>query len=145
MSGELEKELREGLVGVTPGPWHTQDVSLGPDDVGSVYIVAANLGGLVGAAHSWPTEVDAGDFERAEANAKHMARCSPENIAKLLDTLATERAAREKAERETAERCAKIAENLPGQRGNSPEHLVGRSIASAIRAEFAASPLGGDT
>lgn len=80
----LIEEMRAGLEGVTPGPWFAEDVSLQPDDVGSAYIVAANLGGLVGAAHSWPTEIDDNDFERVEANAAHIARCSPENIALLL-------------------------------------------------------------
>ena len=35
------------------------------------------------------------------------------------------------------EDAAKVAEGLPGQRGNSPEHLVGRRIATAIRARAA--------
>lgn len=41
------------------------------------------------------------------------------------------------AEREA---CAKLAENLPGQRGSSPEHLVGRRIALAIRDRAALAP-----
>lgn len=56
----------------TPGPWE----HLGTDRVGPDYgvaIVGSNLGGLVGYALPWPTEIDSGNFERVEANARLIA------------------------------------------------------------------------
>jgi hypothetical protein len=43
------------------------------------------------------------------------------------------RAKLETVRAETLEEAARVAEGLPDQRGNSPEHLVGRRIAAAIR------------
>lgn len=42
---------------------------------GSVFIIASNLGGLVAAAHSWPTEIETGDTTRVEANAARLVAC----------------------------------------------------------------------
>lgn len=57
----------------TSGPWKVQSVETEGDLIGSVFIVGDNLGGLVGAAHAWPTEIDSGDFSRVEANARILA------------------------------------------------------------------------
>ena len=62
----------------TPGPWTAQGV----DDDGAVFIVADNLGGLVGAALPWPTELDGEDFSRVEANARLIA-ATPDLLAAL--------------------------------------------------------------
>lgn len=53
----------------TPGPWERQSM----DDDGAVSIIGADLGGLVGAALPWPTEIDSQDFSRVEANARLIA------------------------------------------------------------------------
>ena len=62
----------------TPGPW---DVQPAHQD-GALFIIGSNLGGLVGAAHGWPTEIESGDYTRIEANARLIA-AAPE----LLDTV----------------------------------------------------------
>lgn len=55
----------------TPRPWE----ALSPDETDMfVPIIGSNLGGLVGGAMLWPTEVDASDFDRAKANAALIVR-----------------------------------------------------------------------
>lgn len=51
----------------TPLPWEAQVLETENDP--GVYIVGTNLGGLVGAALPWPTEIESGDYSRVEANA----------------------------------------------------------------------------
>jgi septal ring factor EnvC (AmiA/AmiB activator) len=68
---------------------------------------------------------------RRERNA-FMAFCNADQT-RLIVKIAALEAERDAIRNETLEEAAKVAESLPGQRGNSPEHLVGRSIASAIR------------
>lgn len=51
----------------TPLPWERQTLETEYDP--GVYIVGSNLGGLVGAALPWPTEIESGDYSRVEANA----------------------------------------------------------------------------
>lgn len=97
-SDELIREIKAGLDGVTPGPWLRQST----DRDGTVFIVADNLGGLVGAALPWPTEAEVGGSARIEANARHIARCSPDNIAALLSRIEAEKACAEKAEGDSA-------------------------------------------
>jgi hypothetical protein len=64
-------KAREALAAVekaTAGSWLQQTTDTEGPDFG-VCIVADNLGGLVGAALPWPTEIDEGDYARVEANA----------------------------------------------------------------------------
>ena len=56
----------------TPGPYLIQPTDKDGPDYG-VCIVADNLGGLVGAALPWPTEIDSGDYTRVETNARAIA------------------------------------------------------------------------
>ena len=58
--------------GHTPGPWECQATDREGPDFG-VSIVGSNLGGLVGYALPWPTELDSGDYTRVEANARLIA------------------------------------------------------------------------
>lgn len=83
----LLTDMREGLEGVTPGPWMTESVERYGEERGCAYIVGEEQQGLIGAALSWPTEMDSGDFSRTAANARHIARCSPENLRALLDEI----------------------------------------------------------
>lgn len=53
----------------TPGPWKFQFT----EESGECFIVAAGLGGLVGAALPWPTEMDSRDFRRVIVNARLIA------------------------------------------------------------------------
>lgn len=64
----------------TPGPW----ILLPHDDDGSISIVAGNLGGLVGAAHCWPTEIITQGSGRVDANA-HLIAAAPDLLAALKD------------------------------------------------------------
>jgi len=57
----------------TAGPWKFTYT----DESGECFIIAKNLGGMVGAALPWPTEIDARDFRRVIANARLIA-VSPE-------------------------------------------------------------------
>lgn len=57
----------------TPGPWEFEEISDAGDERGEGFIIGGNLGGLVGAALPWPTELDSGDFSRVEANARLIA------------------------------------------------------------------------
>ena len=71
------------MSGHTPGPWVCQPA----EDDGSICIVGANLGGLVGAAHCWPTEIDAGGSDRVRANARLIA-AAPELLEALTAMVA---------------------------------------------------------
>ncbi|MGV2110115.1 hypothetical protein ACQZ46_02430 [Agrobacterium salinitolerans] len=53
----------------TEGPWSFQYT----DESGECFVIAQNLGGLVGAALPWPTEIDSRDFRRVIANARLIA------------------------------------------------------------------------
>ncbi|MDR3502908.1 MAG: hypothetical protein P4L79_10020 [Legionella sp.] len=66
-------ELRALCDAATPGPWEVQPIEEDGFEKGSAFIIAANLGGLVGAAHAWPTEIDSGDWSRVKANATLIA------------------------------------------------------------------------
>ena len=73
----------------TPTPWISQGLadSDQADEVGSVTIVGDNLGGLVAVALPWPTERDAAEFSRVEANAAFIVRAANAHDA-LVDALA---------------------------------------------------------
>lgn len=73
MIDPTKEDIGRGEPKFTSGPYTVQPVVLDGDDRGYVYIIGANLGGLVGAAHAWPTEIDSGDFSRVEANGRMLA------------------------------------------------------------------------
>lgn len=84
-----------------------------------------------------------GERDEARAVQFDFARMS-HDMAKLRTTIADITRKLEAAAGAVAaerEECARVAEGLPGQRGNSPEHLVGRRIAIAIRAREAHAAL----
>lgn len=61
-------------MGHTPTPWEAQDIEDEGPDRGFVFIIGSNLGGLVGSAMPWGTELDSGDFSRVQANAAFIVR-----------------------------------------------------------------------
>lgn len=77
---ELVKALRDGLEGVTPGPWVAQRDKrrMQPWSV---------VGDGNKAAVAEISQALRGDFAEPAANAAHIARCSPDNIRLLLDAL----------------------------------------------------------
>lgn len=62
----------------TPGPWCFQFT----EENGECFVIANNLGGMVGAALPWPTEIEARDFRRVIANARLIA-AAPDLFAAL--------------------------------------------------------------
>lgn len=62
----------------TPGPWFCQS----PDEDGTIFVIGANLGGLVGAALCWPTEAETGGSDRVRANS-HLIAAAPVMLATL--------------------------------------------------------------
>ncbi|PBB75173.1 hypothetical protein CK227_10295 [Mesorhizobium sp. WSM4308] len=75
----------------TPGPWLSQGICYEGEERGSCGIIGDNLGGLVGVALPWPTELDEGNFPRVEANARLIA-AAPEMLAALKQLEAEMRA-----------------------------------------------------
>lgn len=88
MSGPVPSSPVEGeKTAHTPGPWEWQspyDHEEYPSEKGRYYVVGSNLGGLIGAALPWATELDSGDFRRVEANARLIA-AAPDLLQALLD------------------------------------------------------------
>jgi hypothetical protein len=140
---KLRAELRAGLDGVTPGPWEWD---------GFHYQELWQVGTYT-AVFGWDAEQGMSlAYENKEANAAHIARCSPENIRALLDALddaergltetkrklegAKDRA--EKAERERDEARAELAQlrgTIEKTRNVDPyNQLEDRAYARAIKA-----------
>lgn len=71
----------------TAGPWMLQPIATEGEERGACFIIGANLGGLVGAALPWPTELDSGDFSRVEANARMLA-AGPELVREARKVIA---------------------------------------------------------
>lgn len=93
-SDDLVAEIEAGLEGVTPGPWE-----VGADDQHGQSVVRSQHIELF---TGWHHSVGAIEQEM-RANAAHIARCSPDNIAALLARIEAEKAGREKVEAELAE------------------------------------------
>lgn len=93
----LVERLRALLAKATPGPWQAQQpdtvdvlvpiIGLRLDDQGKPMETPTN--GLVGGAMLYPTEIDAEDYERAEANAALMV-AAVNALPALLDALSTD-------------------------------------------------------
>ena len=85
----LVEELRAGLEGVTPGPWYqtgapwfrSGDGVLAGSPDGNVAFLIADLEDFAVSREEYEGPFPLGD---AEKDAAHIARCSPDNIAKLL-------------------------------------------------------------
>lgn len=75
---KIEQELRDGLNGVTPGSWSTRPTAEGMADTFITAPAENKLGYRVIAIVS---------PQKKDADAAHIARCSPENIRALLDEL----------------------------------------------------------
>ena len=55
----------------TKEPWEVQP----SHEDSALFIIGSNLGGLVGAAHGWPSEIESGNHSRIEANARRIVAC----------------------------------------------------------------------
>lgn len=100
--------IEKAMEGATPGPWSFQYT----DESGECFIISENLGGLVGAALPWPTEIDDRDFRRVISNARYIAACSPDRMREVLAAARkAEALERENAQlREALEPFAEIAD-----------------------------------
>lgn len=67
-SSELVERLEALAAKATPELWESQGTDRDGPEYGT-FIIGQNLGGLVGAALPWPTEIEDQDFTRVEANA----------------------------------------------------------------------------
>lgn len=97
----LVEEMRAGLHGVTPGPWRAEPAASGMCDM---QVFAPNPLARSGkriVAKVAPTKHD--------EDAHHIARCSPDNISRLLDLIAS-LAAQVDGMREALEPFAKAAD-----------------------------------
>lgn len=92
----LVAELRAGLAGVTLGPWYqtgapwfrSGDGVLAGSPDGNIAYIIADCDNFTCPRDEYEGPFRLGDPER---DAAHIARCSPENIAALLDALESER------------------------------------------------------
>lgn len=127
---DLIARLREGLKSVTPGPWSAEQIDgfkvdrpyvVGPSDV-----VVGNDGICD------PSDMNDRSFIEDAANMRHIARCSPDNIRLLLDTIASLKEERDRL----AERVAamEIASNGSSERCalllSAKNHWMGRTAAA---------------
>jgi hypothetical protein len=71
---DIETKLREALDGVTPGPWVAE--------------MGGKGGWIKGATGEWCAMSCGDSHDSANANARYIALCSPDNIGALLDTIA---------------------------------------------------------
>lgn len=95
---ELKARLRAGLEGVTPGPWKDDYLGFEPRDEATCVRIGA-LFPCINGLSAWMTFIElhmpddaeegmtdgARNRERVYRDATHIANCSPENIALLLD------------------------------------------------------------
>lgn len=80
----LTTELRDGLEGVTPGPWKM----FVPDKGYCQTLVLTDCPELEATPENRYRDLvaDCDDCTNGEDNAEHIARCSPDNIRTLLDS-----------------------------------------------------------
>lgn len=142
---QIERELREGLEGVTPGPWHavqmyqdrTEDrpFVVGPSDV---------VVGTDGICE--PDRMNYRSFVEDAANMRHIARCDPDTIRALLARL-------REVEATATEQCAAVVESfIPlcgsefGETTKLRKQALLRDVANAVRALRESLPTaGGET
>jgi hypothetical protein len=96
MSADTEKliaELRAGLDGVTPGPWHAVQMATNKPDIDRPFVVGPGevVVGTDGICE--PARSNDRSFPEDAANMRHISRCSPDNIRALLDRIASLEAA----------------------------------------------------
>lgn len=78
---KLRAEMRAGLEGVTPGPWCYDNYMAKPGDMPERWF------GIYEMFEDDPPILTTTNEGNAETIAKHIARCSPDNIRALLDAL----------------------------------------------------------
>lgn len=85
ITGELLDEIERKAKAATPERWAARSVeTVIPGAIGSVPIVAMNLGGLIAAALPHPTEIDDRDWSRVTNNGAHIARMDPPTTLALV-------------------------------------------------------------
>ena len=113
MAEDLEQRLRDGLEGVQGGPWHLDKHAVyifAPAEKGGAFPLGDEVcGGRVMRLRGWGYYTGRGHgalalpedeaAKRQRLTGEHIARCSPENIAALLDALSASRARSEALEK----------------------------------------------
>jgi hypothetical protein len=82
---ELIAEMRAGLEGVTPGPWTTEPMDMRDQTIDRPYVVGPSEIVVGNDGICEPDKLNDRSFVEDAANMRHIARCSPDNIARLLD------------------------------------------------------------
>jgi hypothetical protein len=110
---EIIAEMRAGLEGVTPGDWSTQPHHIGRDVSNEEFWIKSNAPILTGVAwHVRP------------ADATHITRCSPANIASLLDEIERLRADNTRLRKDLLEATALVTRyRKETPLGNQP-HMI---------------------
>lgn len=98
---DLEKKIRDGLAGVTPGPWVFLPSPSAGDE--AVFVLLAQPSPMLRGFTMPIAWAGAGNIE-------HFARCNPANILAILDAWKADREAlaASEAARETAEAVARV-------------------------------------
>ncbi|RWE46805.1 MAG: hypothetical protein EOS79_11485 [Mesorhizobium sp.] len=114
---KIEAELRAGLEGVTPGPWHAVQMATNKPDIDRPFVVGPSevVVGTDGICE--PARFNDRLFPEDAANMRHIARCDPDTIRLLLDELSRLRGA-EKRYREALERASVAAYSEPHYLGS---------------------------
>lgn len=104
---KIAAELRAGLDACTSGPWSVDDRIVAPGDIGESWAVFESC-------EDDPPIIMCMEWQQ-EANARHIARCHPENIRALLDELSRLREERDMW-KGRAEAAVMIGRSLAGRR-----------------------------
>lgn len=138
MAEDLEQRLRDGLEGVQGGPWHLDkhavfifapsekggDFPLGDEVCGGRVMRLRGWGYYTGRGHGALALPEDEAVKRQRLTGEHIARCSPENIAALLEDLSTSRARVEALEK-ALEPFAAAAETYDPPEGDDQQLLWG--------------------
>lgn len=136
----LEARLRDAMEGVTPGPWKMQLIpsrasAARYNVVGPSEIVLPHDGICE------PDRLNDRSFAEDEANMRFIALCSPDNIAALLDALASQDATIRQM-REALEKNASLLEVIAEDAKNRGDTATW-SMASVMAEEVRAALNGG--
>lgn len=107
---ELVAEMRAGLKGVTPGPWTYLKPEL-DDKIEGTYCYPGGIEGDDGnPVCEFGSPAGSATMFENTADHHHIARCSPDNIARLLDAIERLTRERDAARAAALEEAARVAD-----------------------------------